>query len=144
MPDDKIARRLEELDKKNDNISNNLDRLIDEMTEHRSILVRHIEEDSKLYKSFSEIQSHMSENNLKLDYYNHQLELHIAGVTELKKNNELLREYIDIKNKDIESRLLKIEKPLEWFGDIKHISLWITSIGGAGIMIFSLIKYLIK
>lgn len=77
------------------------------------------------------IQSTLNRVDLTLAENTRQLEIHIAGVREAQRNNDLLREELSVYKKDTEHRISKVEAPIKFLSMIKTVGIWIASVAAA-------------
>jgi chromosome segregation ATPase len=87
----------------------------------------------------------LSRLNDNMSVYNTQLQLHIAGVLELKEQNRLMREEIKQRDVLINSRLEIAEKPIEWATFTFKVIKWSAAvIGGLATALGLALKFLGK
>ena len=80
----------------------------------------------------------------QLTTYNKELNIHIAGVNELRRSNDLLEQTINIHKQELSERLSEVEAPLKWFKGTKKVATWIAALAAAAGSILALIQYLQK
>lgn len=136
--DDKlIVRLLEKIDEKQDLQSEHLTALRIEMSEQKVAFQAHLKQDEGMYKKISNMDE-------KLGEYNQHLAVHIAGVQELRKMNQALKEEFTNKSKQIETRLEKVEEPTKLLAVSKKVIVKIGEICVALAAIYGLIKVFIN
>ena len=134
MTNKEIKESISKIDEKQDHLEHQL-------VKTHTLLEVHIEGDSLLHKKIASIQDELKVTNQHLSEYNAQLAVHIAGVMELKKANELFREQIDLYKKDSEIRLKKLEAPHIWAEETRKYARWLYYIAAGVTVIFSFIKW---
>lgn len=94
-----------------------------------------------------EIKNGQSEMNSRLAEYNGELRLHIQGVRKLDVKTDLIREEVDTFKKDVDTRLLLInkrlevaEKPILWASSTGSVLKWFGVAGSAGAAAYGFLK----
>jgi septal ring factor EnvC (AmiA/AmiB activator) len=100
-------------------------------------LENHFKEDSQNLENITKSLESVQE---QLEVYNQELKIHIAGVNELRRNNDLLEKNILLNRQELEQRLSLTEAPIKWLKTTKSIALWITAVAAAGTILISLLS----
>jgi flagellar motor switch protein FliM len=135
--DELVVRLLEKIDEKQDAQSEHLTALRIDVSEQKAAFEAHLKQDEVMYRKISDMDE-------KLGEYNKHLAVHIAGVQELRKINQTLKEEFLSSNKNIEDRLEKVEEPGKLLTIIKKVVVKIGEISIAIAAIYGLIKIFIK
>jgi septal ring factor EnvC (AmiA/AmiB activator) len=101
-----------------------------EQGKFETLLAGHIKQDEIM-------ASEIAKNNEKLAEYNSQLAVHIAGVTQLKEQNKLIRE-------EMAQRDVLIGQALAPLTVAKHIGKWASWLGGFVTLAAGILKLLGK
>lgn len=127
---DDIRKLLNKIDEKQDKQSEQLAALGEAMNNQKETTDRHTNE--------------MKDTNEKLFEYNKQLEIHILGVQELQKANELYQSDLKLKEIEMLNRMAIAEKPMIWLQNFAKAVLWVGGFIGAIMAIIEAIKFVAK
>lgn len=117
------------------------DEIIDRLNDIREDTVRltasfeaHLKQDEAFYTEIRDLAKNQSKIADRLGEYNTQLQIHIAGVNELREQTKIMREEREIIKKEYEARLKTLEEQ-KIFDKVlnKKIAMWvgiITLLGG--------------
>jgi chromosome segregation ATPase len=128
---DKLQEDLKEIACKQDKQLEHLNAINISMARQETAFLAHLKQDEQMY-------AEMRDMNEKLEVYNKELAVHIAGVQELRKSNKLLEKKIEIlqdmwesEKKLTEARINKLEEPRIWLSMSKKYLLFLAAIAGA-------------
>jgi chromosome segregation ATPase len=128
---DKLQEDLKEIACKQDKQLEHLNAINISMARQETAFLAHLKQDEQMYVE-------MRDMNEKLEVYNKELAVHIAGVQELRKSNKLLEKKIEIlqdmwesEKKLTEARINKLEEPRIWLSMSKKYLLFLAAIAGA-------------
>lgn len=74
----------------------------------------HLKQDEDLYEKISDMAKGQVQMVERLSEYNTQLQVHIAGVAELKKQTAMIEQNHSVLVAESNARLVRIEKPFIW------------------------------
>jgi hypothetical protein len=117
-----------------------------------SRLEDHFEQDSK---NLANITQGLELINERLDTYNSELSIHIQGVMELRRANQLLQEKIELERRELERKLSEekkvleirlegVESPWKWLSQTGNVLKFIASLSAAGGVIALIAKMIQK
>lgn len=139
----KYLERIEEGQEKLNEAYHGLDKQIEILS---SRFADHLEQDNL---NLERINQGLSNINDRLVEYNNSLDVHIAGVVELRKMNEIFSKQLEVQiktfNKQLEvqsQRISKIEEPFNWAEKTKKYIVWLGAIAAAVSAIAAAISYL--
>lgn len=142
-----VSKKVDELADKVDSLSDKVVGMATNTIETKVLLSEHLRQDERKQEDMRNLMLGQSAIEKHLAEYNFQLQIHIAGVAELKKANALLQEKIDLEKKELVERLDTAELPIKWalhFAKIARYSVkiakWITAMVGAIAAIAVLLK----
>jgi chromosome segregation ATPase len=144
--DDKLNMILDQIADTQDKQASSIEALKESVIRQEISLETHIDQTRQMNSKISDINDRLSE-------YNAQLQIHIAGVQQLKEMNTLIREELKQREKELEiklseahekinSRLEVAEEPIKWLKTAGVYAKWVGSIGSAIGMIYVLVKFL--
>ena len=107
---DYIAELLEKVDNKQDRQGEALSDIKVTVARSEATFEAHLKQDEQMY-------SKMEVMDGKLGEYNQQLGIHIDGVKQVRKTNELLEKKLDAHREEVNARLKQLEEP----GQIRKI-----------------------
>lgn len=112
-------------------------------------LEAHFRQDEKVADAIQKIAEELHLTNEKLSEYNSELKIHIAGVGELRRANEifseqldLIRQSLELQKKEFEARFSNLEKPRIWLAQTGSYAKWIGAVTGAGAALFAIFKFI--
>jgi DNA repair exonuclease SbcCD ATPase subunit len=129
----KYLERIEEGQEKLNEAYHGLDKQIEILS---SRFADHLEQDNL---NLERISAGLSNINERLQEYNTSLEIHIAGVNELRKMNEILSTRVEQEAR----RVSKLEEPFKWAEKTKKYAIWLAAIATAVTSVTAAIKYLV-
>lgn len=143
---DDIKNILNQINEKQDKHSEAIEALKESVIRQEVTLESHMEQDREMASQIYAI-------NDKLGEYNAQLQIHIAGVQQLKEMNILIREELkqrekelilklETTNKEMDKRLEVAEEPIKWFKTAGRYAAWLGTIGTAIGAVYALIQFL--
>jgi len=102
--------------------------------------------DDKLERKFDKVERRLDNVEQELVIYNEQLKHHIEGVKQARKQNDMLKEYIDIENKKVLNEFKPIKQHIEKVNGVmsglSFISGWIFKVlGFVGVILGIYAKY---
>lgn len=74
----------------------------------------HLKQDEELYRKIADMANNQVQMVEKLSEYNTQLQIHIAGVSELRKQTAIIEQGHAVFVAESNARLSRIEKPFIW------------------------------
>lgn len=108
MKDDKWIDKLAD---KVDKIQDDVNSIKVDMSEHKTLFSEHLKTDEAMSVSVLEIEKHLSKIDVLLEAYNSQLEVHIAGVQELREANRIERRKREAYQEKVDILLGELKAP---------------------------------
>lgn len=131
MSEDAVTKSLDRLIDKVDDVQKDVYQVKIDMAEHKVLFNEHLEQDKQMYSSLNNIEDHMSKLDMHLSEYNKQLEIHIAGVNELRESNRIEKEKLELYKSELTRELAELRKPAIVMKGILWIAGAVAAIGGA-------------
>ena len=150
--DDKIESVTDKLDKLSEKTSD-----IDKnLAEHKATFAEHAKQDERIQQDISTIKDEVQSTNIHIAEYNAQLKIHIAGVDELRRSNDIFSQQLVLlqqgnsiqriesekRHEMYDARLKVAEQPIQWFVTTGKYLKWITVAGSASAVIAGLVKFI--
>jgi hypothetical protein len=101
-----------------------------EVAQHKMLFGDHLEQDKRMAEDIKHIVDNLNRVDAHLNEYNRQLEIHIAGVEELKTANKLHKQDLDLHKEEIRKEILELQKPRVVVKGIMWFVGALTSVGG--------------
>lgn len=130
---DLIVKLLEIINEKQDAQNDKLEKLQISVGEQAALFQAHQKQDEAMYNQLQDVDKKLAE-------YNHQLELHIAGVEELRRLNDSVKAEAKSDISKLETRITKLEVPRKFAGVLKVIFIELGKLAIAGAAIYAFIK----
>lgn len=92
-------------------------------------------------KQSDRMAEELREMNKHLSVYNSELRVHIAGVLELKEQNNLIRQQIAQRDVEIREKLEIAERPIIWFETTYKWAKWVGAFATAAGLVYAAIKW---
>lgn len=134
MSDD-VKSMLELLHKKQDSQTEKLNDLSISVAKQEVLSDNYAKQSDKMAEELRKMNEHMA-------VYNAELKVHIAGVLELKEQNNLMRTDIQKRDEILNARLEVAERPIKWFETTYKWMKWLGAVGTAGTLMFAVVKWL--
>lgn len=112
-------------------------------------IAQHKAQDDAMHQQLGDVKEALVETNQhlrhfgeKLSEYNQQLAVHIAGVQEARRHNELLEKQLEAFRTDADKRFEKLEAPHKWIILTYHGLKMFSYVTGAAAAIYGVIRFL--
>lgn len=140
----KIEDKLDNVSEKVDKLSDRINDVEKVTTELHATSAERLKQNERMFDEIVNVREAQQTTNSKLQEYNMQLAIHIAGVQELKKANELLQVKIEQEKEEINKRLDIAELPIKWAQTTGKIAKWIVGVSAGIAAAGGILKFLIS
>jgi hypothetical protein len=105
--DGALLSMLEKIDSKTDDQSKMITDIRVSTAKQEALFASHLQQDEKMYSKIEGMA-------VDLNQYNKILEVHVEGVNQARRSNDLLDKKVEALHSDVKARLRKLEEPVEF------------------------------